>query len=314
MKKAIIKNTVTGFSKVQTDETLRETISHGKPDYAFEFYDESMDMFDFRLIDWHWHSELEIMLVKKGTVDCFAGTENFVLNEGEAIFINTKVIHKFSSNQNAIVPNFLFAPCFISSEDSLIYKKFILPVLHASTKCVKFSSSNHSHKKIIELLEKIIQVQKQDDLKELKTKQVLIELWGQIYRNIDFSNQVCESGNKIRGQAQLQMMMQYIHQNYAEAISLEDISNSVNVSKSTALNIFTRYLNDTPVNYLVSVRLKKAAELLKSTENKIDFIAMETGFESDAYFCRCFKKHFGMTPGMYRKNNLVKGYEIGVAK
>ena len=187
-------------------------------------------------------------------------------------------------------------------------------VLQASTKCVKFSSSNHSHKKIIELLEKIIQVQKQDDLKELKTKQALIELWGQIYRNIDFSNQVCESGNKIRGQAQLQMMMQYIHQNYAEAISLEDISNSVNVSKSTALNIFTRYLNDTPVNYLVSVRLKKAAELLKSTENKIDFIAMETGFESDAYFCRCFKKNFGMTPGMYRKINLVKGYEIGVAK
>ena len=160
MKKAIIKNTATGFSKVQTDETLRETISHGKPDYAFEFYDESMDMFDFRLIDWHWHSELEIMLVKKGTVDCFAGTENFVLNEGEAIFINTKVIHKFESNQNAIVPNFLFAPCFISSEDSFIYKKFILPVLQASTKCVKFSSSNHSHKKIIELLEKIIQVQK----------------------------------------------------------------------------------------------------------------------------------------------------------
>ena len=137
MKKAIIKNTAT--------ETLRETISHGTPDYAFEFYDESMDMFDFRLIDWHWHSELEIMLVKKGTVDCFAGTENFVLNEGEAIFINTKVIHKFSSNQNAIVPNFLFAPCFISSEDSFIYKKFILPVLQASTKCVKFSSSNHDH-------------------------------------------------------------------------------------------------------------------------------------------------------------------------
>ena len=58
MKEAIIKNTATGFSKVQTDETLRETISHGKPDYAFEFYDESMDMFDFRLTGFHKMCEI----------------------------------------------------------------------------------------------------------------------------------------------------------------------------------------------------------------------------------------------------------------
>ena len=46
-------------------------------------------------------------------------------------------------------------------------------------------------------------------------------------------------------QVRLQMMMQYIHENYKEKISLEDISNHGMVSKSTALNLFRRYLNDT---------------------------------------------------------------------
>ncbi|MBR4789311.1 MAG: AraC family ligand binding domain-containing protein [Treponema sp.] len=123
------KKTATGYTTVQTDETLRETISHGTSNYSFKFYDETMDMFDFRCIDWHWHSELEIVLVEKGNVDCFIGTEHVVLNAGSVLFINSKIIHKFTSEENAVIPNLLFLPAFISPEDSLIYKKYILPVL-----------------------------------------------------------------------------------------------------------------------------------------------------------------------------------------
>lgn len=294
------KLTATGFTSVQIDETLRETISHGTPDYPFRFYDENMDMFDFRCIDWHWHSELEFMLVEEGTVECFVGTDIITVTAGCAIFINTKVIHKFTSEQNATIPNFLFSPSFISSEDSLIYKKYILPILQSFSKYQVFTTQNPEHKKILQIIKNLIQTQRKQDFVELKTKLLLLELWEQIYRNTDLSKKVLESENTIRGQGQLQLMMQFIQQNYSENITLEEIAQSVNVSKSTALNIFGRYLNDTPVNYLIAYRLKKAAELLKTTENKISFIAQETGFETDAYFCRCFKKYFGITPSMYR--------------
>lgn len=294
------KLTATGFTSVQIDETLRETISHGTPDYPFRFYDENMDMFDFRCIDWHWHSELEFMLVEEGTVECFVGTDPITLSPGCAIFINTKVIHKFTSEQNATTPNFLFSPAFISSEDSLIYKKYILPILHCSAKYQIFNPLKPEHKKILQIIESIIQVQRKEEFVELKTNLLLLELWEQIFKITDLSKKILESENTIRGQGQLQMMMQFIQQNYSEDITLEEIAQSVNVSKSTALNIFAKYLNDTPVNYLIAYRLKKAAKLLKATENKISFIAQETGFETDAYFCRCFKKYFGITPSMYR--------------
>lgn len=295
------KKTATGFTSVQIDETLRETISHGTPDYAFRFYDENMDMFDFRCIDWHWHSELEFMLVEKGSVECYVGTDTITLSEGSAIFINTKVIHKFTSKRNATTPNFLFSPTFISSEDSLVYRKYVLPILQSSTKYLVFNPKKKEHRNILQIIRNLIHIQRVEDFVELKTIQTLLELWEQIYENTDLSIKVSESENTIRGQAQLQVMMQFIQCNYSDSITLEEIAQSVNVSKSTALNIFARYLKDTPVNYLIAYRLKKAAELLKTTENKIDFIARETGFESDAYFCRCFKKYFGNTPGMYRK-------------
>lgn len=294
------KLTPTGFTTIQTDETLRETITHGTPDYPFRFYDENMDMFDFRCIDWHWHSELEFMLVEKGSVECFVGIDSINLSEDCAIFINTKVIHKFTSEQNAITPNFLFSPIFLSSEENLIYKKYILPVLHSSAKYLIFNPQKQEHQKILQIIKHIIHTQRKEDFVEFKTNQLLLELWEQIFKITDLSKGTLESENTIRGKGQLQMMMQFIQQNYSENITLEEIAQSVNVSKSTALNIFGRYLNDTPVNYLIAYRLKKAAKLLKTTENKISFIAQETGFETDAYFCRCFKKYFGITPSMYR--------------
>ena len=102
-------------------------------------------------------------------------------------------------------------------------------------------------------------------------------------------------------QVRLQMMMQYIHENYKEKISLEDISNHGMVSKSTALNLFRRYLNDTPIHYLLRYRLQEAAKLLATTEKKITVISGETGFENMDYFCKTFKKYYGRTPTEYRR-------------
>ena len=294
-----VKKTATGFSTVQTDETLRETISHGTSEYSFKFYDETMDMFDFRCIDWHWHSELEIVLVEKGNVDCFIGTEHVVLNAGSILFINSKVIHKFTSEGNAVIPNLLFLPSFISPEDTLIYKKYVLPVLQNARTYQIFNSEENP--KIIQLVKEIINIQKHEKLVELQTHSKMTELWTFIYQNTDFSLPKNASTVQIRLQAQLQIMMQFIQQNYNKQINLEDIAASVNVSKSTALNIFKQFINDTPVNYLLSYRLKKAAEMLKATENKIDYIAMENGFDYESYFNRRFKQFYGVTPGQYRK-------------
>ena len=96
-------------------------------------------------------------------------------------------------------------------------------------------------------------------------------------------------------------MMQYIHQNYPQDILLDDIAGCAGVSKSTALNLFHRFLHLTPIHYLISYRLNEAALLLSKTEKKIVTVSTETGFHNVDYFCRLFKKHYHLTPTEYRK-------------
>ena len=102
-------------------------------------------------------------------------------------------------------------------------------------------------------------------------------------------------------QARLQLMMQFIHLNYSQSISLDDIAEQAMVSKSTALNLFRKYLHITPVNYLINYRLKQAGQLLSKTEKKVSLISSETGFHNVDYFCRLFKKRYKLTPTEYRK-------------
>lgn len=128
-----------------------------------------------------------------------------------------------------------------------------------------------------------------------------MKLWGILYGNIDIIENIPAPQSSVRTQAQLQIMMQYIHKNYPYQISLEDIAKTVALSKSSVLNIFNKNIHTTPINYLVNYRLKRAAKLLVTTENNIASIARDTGFENTGYFCRKFKEIFQLTPSGYRK-------------
>ena len=105
-------------------------------------------------------------------------------------------------------------------------------------------------------------------------------------------------------------MMQYIHKHFGEKISLEDIAEQAVVSKSTALNLFRRYLHDTPVHYLLKYRLQESASLLVTTQKKVMVIAQNVGFENVDYFCKMFKKYYKMTPTEYREKHITKVFDI----
>lgn len=293
------------YPHITTDDSLMETVSHGSPDYPFHFYYENMDMFDFNCIDWHWHTELEFVLIENGTVTMWVGDQDFTLNEGDAIFINTKILHKFYSPCAASIPNFLFLPSFISPDDSLIFKKYVLPVTNSSIPCIIFREQERSNASILSDFRKIIQIHKEERNEELLVSSLIQHLWLSICRSINFDLVEEKQGASATSLSRLQMMMQYIHEHYPEDISLNDISCKVSISKSTALNLFKQYLHMTPVNYLIAYRLRIAAAALSDTEKKISTISAECGFKSFDHFCRTFKRRYGLTPGEYRKTKLL---------
>ena len=169
------------YNKILTDENLMESITHGTNRYPFDFFYDDLSLFDFNCIEWHWHTELEFVYVESGTVTFWSGEKHFVLSEGNGVFINSKILHRFHSPDGAIIPNFLCMPCFISPEDSLIYSKYIQPVISSSLTFQVFYKEIVWQAEILEIIKKIISVQDQKNVRELATSALMQEIWLNLY-------------------------------------------------------------------------------------------------------------------------------------
>lgn len=286
-------------NKIVTDENLMETIKHGESIYPFKYYFEKMSQFDFHCIEWHWHSELEFVYVKSGTLTLWIGECKIELSEGNGVFINSKILHRFYSPDETVIPNFLCMPSFIAQENGLIYQKYVKPIISSSLAFLPFYKEIPWQMEALSIIKQIISSQNNDFVCELTTSILIQKLWLIITKNIDAAYST-EQVNNSSAQKRLQLMMQFIHQNYSQNISLAEIADYANISKSTALNLFNNVLHITPINYLIKYRLKEAAALLTKTEKKINTISCETGFRNVEYFCRLFKKYYQLTPTEYR--------------
>lgn len=291
----------TTYNKILTDENMMETIQHGSKEYPFHFYYDNLELFDFHCIEWHWHTEFEFVYVETGTVYFGISDKQFALSEGQGVFINSKILHRYFSQGNAIVPNFVLMPYFIAAQDSLIYQKYVLPIMASPMDYQIFSQDIPWQAQALSLMREITAAQEKASDVELVNSYLIQKIWHILYQNTDIEHMGKKENYSASSQARLQLMMQYIHQKSAYNISLSDIADQAKVSKSTALNLFQRYLGISPVTYLVNYRLQEAAKLLASTEKKVTVISKDTGFDNVDYFCKAFKKYYKLTPTEYRK-------------
>ena len=99
----------------------------------------------------------------------------------------------------------------------------------------------------------------------------------------------------------LEEAMAFIRENYAkEEISLNTVASRVNISPSYFSSIFSQEMGVTFVEYLTSVRMERAKELLMCSNMKTSEIGYEVGYKDSHYFGYLFKKTVGCTPKEYR--------------
>ena len=77
---------------------------------------------------------------------------------------------------------------------------------------------------------------------------------------------------------------------------MENMADGMNMSRSNFYRKIKGVLDLSPNEYLRLERLKKAAQLLKEGENRINEICYTVGFNSPSYFSKCFQKQFGVSP------------------
>lgn len=99
----------------------------------------------------------------------------------------------------------------------------------------------------------------------------------------------------------VQQIMKYMETHYREKISLDQIAENMYLSSFYISKIFKSETGDTPINYLISLRMEKAREILdQNPEESIQETAAAVGYEDAYHFSKLFKKYYGISPLYYK--------------
>ena len=106
--------------------------------------------------------------------------------------------------------------------------------------------------------------------------------------------------------AYIQEAINFINSNYMNSITVNEIANHVNLSRSYLYKMFIKNLKISPQKYLINLRMYKATLLLKNTKIPIGEVASKVGYSDSLLFSKTFSKYFSMSPLNYRNNQLNK--------
>ena len=100
----------------------------------------------------------------------------------------------------------------------------------------------------------------------------------------------------------VEQVIQYFEDHYAEKISLDGIAENMYLSPFYISRIFKSEIGDTPIHYLINIRLERAKELLESgLAESVQEVAAQVGYDDVYHFSKLFKKRYGFPPSQARK-------------
>ncbi|MDP4152192.1 MAG: AraC family transcriptional regulator [Bacillota bacterium] len=112
----------------------------------------------------------------------------------------------------------------------------------------------------------------------------------------------------------LYKLLTLIQMNYSRALSLQELSDTFNLSKQYIIRLFKQHLGCTVTEYINSIKLYHSLELLKYSTLTVGKVAEALGYSSTYYFCRLFKKTYHMTPTEYMKSEMDSGLPGGALR
>lgn len=108
----------------------------------------------------------------------------------------------------------------------------------------------------------------------------------------------------MRSLIRLNDVIVYIHQHYAEELSLDALAGVANMSRRTVTREFRNALGISPIDYVIRERINRAVDLLRYSDISVTETAYRVGFQDSNYFTRKFHALVGQTPSEARKGNV----------
>ncbi len=288
---------------IQVDQDKRELTVQAEAAFPLAVYHSVMSRNLLGYTRLHWHRELQFCLVTAGKIRFFVKDAQFLLQEGEGIFINSGLLHMARpvGNPDSSYICLDIGPRLLSGfPGSVMEQRYVLPLqTDAGFSSLTFRPESAWER---ELLQKIQEIHA---LREEEREGWQLEVMSRLYRLLSLLLQHRPAEEKPRRSSQanasVQKILAHIAAHYAEALTLSEIAAVTAYTESECCRIFRRYTGESIFSYLRGYRLEQSIGLLTGTEQSVSEIAYACGFRSTSYYIEAFRKQLGMTPLRYRK-------------
>lgn len=283
------------------DKTLKETTVHGDHTFPFEIYNGGVTNFDKGYLDWHWHDYFEINFVTSGTLYYFIENKQYVLQEGDAVFINVGRLHRgYSDDLIQESKTIVFGGQLICSDpSSKWYTSLIDDFVYSDINGFPLTSDVPWMKNVLSKLKNMYREYEQSSSGSvLYVKGYMCSIFADILNNTAHdSRPTTVETEKMK---RMRLLLSYIAQNYMYPITLAELAALTGLSETECSRFFSSQMNQTPFSYLNQYRIERSCELLVKTDSSISDIALQTGFNSFSYYSKRFRKIMHCTPSEYR--------------
>jgi len=254
----------------------------------------------------HWHNEMEIVYVEEGEFEECIDFEHYHVRKGDIVLINPYVLHSFRQyeNERSVFKTIMFDFSMLTGNTADASSiKYFNPFLEGNYLSPKIISPDNSH--YYELKECVLEIistySKHENFFELKIKSELYRLFFVLFKHFF---ECCSGDTVIKDSTtrNIKIILDYISENYAKPITIDELAEKVDLSKHYFMRFFKKYMGTTCIEYINDYRLNIAANLLVTTRMQITEVAVSIGITNLSYFNRIFRKKYNMTPKEYRSS------------
>lgn len=229
---------------------------------------------------------IHVVIDGKGMLDC--GGKRWMIRKGQMFILFPGEITTYYADKED--PWYY---CWFGFQGSSAAKIVESIGFTPQTPVLSFGDGESVEKKIIEML-----------------GSVSLTLDGQLHRNAEMmdilSKMIRERAKQAgsdsgeAGFSYSEYAVRYINNHFNEKIRIQELAKHIGISRSYLVKLVRQETGMSPQEYLIAVRMRRAADLLTGSNDPIRLIAAECGYEDALAFSKVFKSNFGQNPSDYR--------------
>lgn len=263
--------------------------------------------------NYHSHDYIELVVIMGGKGHIIINEDRIPVEEGMILIVNPGIMHRS-------IPEYNMKECYLAFTD-VEYSgcgKNRMPLFKGRNIVEKMPEK--MKKQVFQICREIEEESRTPHLgRYLMLKACLIQILCLIARGEEETSSEIQSKRYVfrtlGKEYVVGQIQKYFEEHYKEHISLNQIASNMYLSTFYISKIFKSETGDTPINYLIGLRMEKAREILERDPSvSVQKVADEVGYDDAYHFSKLFKKYYGISPVYYKARKTLEREENHVER